>query len=352
VVIIKTIMKRTLLTLLLFATFSLSSCLDSRPVLRVYNWDDYLNPDLVPLFEKEANCKVELLYFESNEQMRDAVASGEGGPFDVLVPSSYMAEELYREKLIMDLDHSQLPNLDHIDAKYLSDLATDKDMKYTVPYMMGFTGLAFTAGIVDEDAHPSWRLLTRADLKGRTILLDDMRETIGAALKSLGYSLNSSDPTELEEASAVLKEWAANSKGFDSSVYDDQLVQRDVRLAMAYSGDVLADEEALVHFVAPREGMSLFCDGLAIAADSPNPELAHKFINFVHDPKICAQNAEYIMYRAPNSSAEKLLPADIREHPAIYPDEAVLAKCEIIAELDEETTALYEKIWKEIRGEE
>jgi len=212
---------RYLAATLAAATLFLASCAEKKPALHLYTWDDYLNPALVTKFEEEFDCRVVIDIFDSNEAMLARLKAGATG-YDVLVPSSYMVKILAREGLIQELDHSKLPNLSHVDPEYLENLAFDKEMEWSVPYMLAPTGIAYVSDRV-EDVTPSWRVFERADLRGRMTLLNDSRETIGAALRTLGFSLNSTDPDEIDQARDLVIQWKANIAKFESDQYNSGL---------------------------------------------------------------------------------------------------------------------------------
>ena len=165
------------------------------PELKVYTWADYIDPELVAKFEQEQSCRLLIDTFDSNESMHSKLSAGASG-YDVLMPTSYMVKTMVREGMLQPLDHSKLPNLKHVDASYLQR-ALDPGMKHSVPYMMAPTCMAWLSSKV-SNPESSYRMFDRADLKGRVTLLDDMREVLGAALRSLGFSLNSKDPAQMQ----------------------------------------------------------------------------------------------------------------------------------------------------------
>lgn len=343
-------MKRHLLSLaLLCGSLLLSACGDKKPVLHLYTWDDYLNPELIQKFEQEHGCRLVIDIFDSNESMLAKLKAGASG-YDVLVPSSYMVKILAREGLIVELDHSQLTNLQHVDEDYLSNLAFDKEMKWSVPYMLAPTGIAYVSDRV-EGIEPSWRVFERADLKGRMTLLNDSRETIGAALKTLGFSLNTVDEGQIAQARDLIIQWKKNLAKFESEQYDSGLASAEFFVSQAYAGDAFQakeDNEA-IEFVLPEEGTSVACDDLVISKDAPNPELAYAFIDFLTDPANAAANMEYIYYLAPNKTAYELVSKEFREIEALFLDEERMQKCEVIDDLGEKN-ALYNAAWDAVRA--
>ncbi len=340
-------MKNILLVLL--AALTLSSCGDKRPVLHVYNWDDYINQDLVTAFEEAHGCKVVIDTFDSNEAMLAKLQAGATG-YDVLVPSSYMVKILAREGMIVELDHSKLPNLQHVDKEYLKNLAFDKTMKHSVPYMLAPTGIGWVGDKV-ENVEPTWAMFDRTDLKGRITLLNDSRETLGAALKFLGHSLNTTDDSQIEAAKNVVIGWKKNIAKFESDQYNTGLASAEFLLCQGYAGDVFVAQEdnEAVEFVVPKEGTSLACDDLVITKTAPNPELAYAFINFLTDPKNAAENMEYIYYLAPNTPAYDLVSDEFKEIDALFLNDEKLKTWEMIDDLGEDN-AKYNKAWDDIKA--
>jgi spermidine/putrescine transport system substrate-binding protein len=335
-----------LLVLLLFGLFFVFQ--RPQPVLRVCNWSEYIDPAIVKQFEKEQHCKVVIDSFDSNEAMY-AHLKIVTMPYDVVIPTSYMAKVLHNQGMLQEIDHRQVPNLSHIDPEYL-ERAVDKSMSYSVPYMLSNTGI----GYVQESTgplNPSWSVFDRQDLKGRMTMLNDMRETIGAALKFLGYSLNTRNENELAQARDVLLRWKKNLARFNNLSYKKGLTVGKLALAQGYSGDILqaGDRNKSVAFLAPEEGIAISCDDLVIPNNSAHPDLAHNFINFLHDPKIAAQNTTFLRYLAPNKDAYALLSAEIKGNRAVFLDPAVRAKSEVIEDLGADN-AKYVKIWQQVRA--
>lgn len=325
-----------------------AACGRAKPVLRVYTWSDYIKPEIVRRFEREQGCRVVLDTFESNEAMYAKLKAGATG-YDLLMPSSYMVSLMHAQGLLARLDHARLPNLVHIDPDYLA-LAVDKAMDHSVPYMITNTGIAYLEGRV-ADIVPSWRMFGRTDLRGRMTMFNDMRETIGAALKSRGHSINSTDPAELAEAETVLLEWKKNLAKFDNEQYKLGLASGEFLLVHAWSGDVfqVRRENPDVRFVIPEEGTVISCDDLVIPADARQAGLAHAFIDLLLDPAVAAENTAFVYYLCPNKDSYPLLPAEIRDNPGIFMDPAIRTKSEMIGDIGP-ANALYVAVWDRLKA--
>ncbi len=321
-----------------------------KPALHVYNWTDYMNPDLIAQFEKEFDCKVVRDFYDSNEAMFAKIKAG-GGGYDVIFPSGYMISIMRQQGMLQKLDLSLIPNLKHIDP-LLVPLISDPAMTYSVPYMAGSTGIGYVTNRI-PDFVPSWTMFDRADLKGRITLLNDMRETIGAALKSLGFSYNTTNVQELEQARDVVIRWKRNIAKFESDQYKNGLVSAEFLMTHGFSGDVLqvvAENEGIA-FVVPQEGTSIAIDEMVIPATAKQVGLAHAFINFMHRPEVAAANIEYVHYRCPNVAAYERLPPEVRNDPTIFLPDAVLQRCEVIKDLGEDN-ARFARIWDQIKAAE
>ncbi|MCB1233079.1 MAG: spermidine/putrescine ABC transporter substrate-binding protein, partial [Verrucomicrobiae bacterium] len=197
-----------------------------------------------------------------------------------------------------------------------------------------------------------WHLLERPELKGRITLLNDGREVIGAALKTLGYSLNTVADSQLQEAKEIVIKWKANIAKFDSDQYNAGIASEEFYIAHGYSGDLFQaqEENENVRIVVPQEGTSIACDDLVIPTDAPHTDLAYAFINFLCDAGVAAENTEYIYYLAPNKAAYELLPDEIKEESAIFIDPVIRGKSEMIDDLGPEGNAKYNAIWDEVKA--
>ncbi|MBM4149369.1 MAG: spermidine/putrescine ABC transporter substrate-binding protein [Lentisphaerae bacterium] len=319
-----------------------------KPVLHVFNWSDYIKEDLVKVFEEKYGCRVVMDFYDSNETMYAKVKAG-GGGYDVIFPSSYMVSIMHGEGMLMPIDRSKVPNLKYIDPDY-TRFTMDPGSDHSVPYMISNSGIGYLKSRVPE-VKSSWGMFDDASLAGRMTLMNDMRETIGAALKFLGYSLNTTNDFELAEARDVVIRWKKNIAKFESEQYRNGLASAEFLLCHGYNGDVMQvmEENDDVGYVIPEEGTSLASDDMVIPKDARNPDLAHAFINFLHEPEVAAENTAYIFYLCPNTASYKLLDAEVLEDPTVVLPEALLAKCEVIRDLGE-LNEKYTKVWDEIKA--
>lgn len=324
------------------------SCGNRGKELHVFNWADYMNPDVIEKFEKEYDCKVVMNYFDSNEALYAKVKAGASG-YDVMFPSGYMSKIMHEQKLISELDHSKIENLKNVDKAYLKK-ALDSKMTYSVPYMLSYTGIAYNKKRI-PDFKASWAMFERKDLAGRMTLLNDLRETIGAALKFHGYNYNTLDDKELDKAKDTVIKWKQNIAKFDVDEAKRGLSSGEFILIHTYNGDALQliEENSDLEFAIPEEGTAINGDDMVIPASAKNPELAYKFINFMLNPEVAKANMEFVYYLAPNTEAQKLMDEDFMSNPVINPPKKVIDKSDALEDLGENNLK-YSKIWDQIKS--
>ncbi len=332
----------------LFPVVAALGCGSGASELRVYTWADYVKPAVVARFEHQEGCRVVIDTFDSNEAMYAKLKAGAAG-YDVITPSSYMVQVMDRQGMLLALDHARLPNLANVDRAILAAMP-DKAMQHSVPYMLTVTGLAYLRDRV-RGFEPTWAMLERSDLAGRMTMLNDMRETIGAALKSLGDSLNSTDESQIAQARDVVIRWKRNLAKLENEQYKSGLASGEFLLVHGYSGDIVQAkrENREIVFAVPREGSSFACDDLVVPRDAPHPELAYRFINHLHDPGVAAENTEFLGYLCPNAASYPLLSEAVRNDPALFPSAEVRARCEVIVNLGA-ANALYIRAWDAIKA--
>lgn len=327
----------------------ISGCGPAKPALNVYMWSDYIDMDLVREFEKQNDCKVVIDIFDSNEFMYSKLKAG-GTGYDVILPTTYMAKVMFDQNMLEKLDHSKLPNLKYINPNYLADLALDKKMEYSVPYMLGFTCVAYNkekCGTLPE----TWDVFSNEKFAGKMTLLNDHRETIGAALFFLGKSMNDTNDADLAKAKEVLLKWKKNLAKFDNELYKVGIQSGEFLVVQGYSGDlfqVFAEAPNLT-YMCPKEGISMSCDDWVIPATAKNKELAYKFINFLCDPKSAAKNMEFTCYSAPIPEARKYVSEENKNHPGMFLPDDLYKRGELIRDLGEDN-AKFNALWDAVKG--
>jgi spermidine/putrescine-binding protein len=286
--------------------------------LALYNWAEYIDPDHLQAFGDEFGIDVTMDVYDSNEAMQPIIAAGSSG-YDVIVPSDYMVGIMIDGGFIQPLNFDVIPNASNISSEFANP-SYDPEQKYSVPYQWGFTGLGVNTAVVGTDFPRSWDLVfgDAADAyKGKITLLNDPRETLGAALKSLGYSLNSTDEGELAEAEAVIAGARDNLLAFNTDSSDELLTSGESVIGHVYSGDAFTqflgtdNPEDYVFFV-PEEGGTRWVDNMAVAFDAPHPCTAHTFINWLLDGEQGATLSNWNYYGTPNGAAVDGLDEELR----------------------------------------
>lgn len=344
----KKILNYVAMTAALAGALVMCGCGPSKPVLNVYMWSDYIDLELVKEFERTNNCKVVIDIFDSNEFMYSKLKAG-GAGYDVILPSSYMAKVMNEQKMIETLDHSKLPSLANVNKAYLTHLAIDKKMDYSVPYMIGFTCIAYNKDKLGKIPE-TWDVFADSKLKGRLTMLNDMRETIGAALMFKGYSMNTVDDKQLAEAKEQVIKWKKNLAKFDNEVYKVGIRSGEFLIVQGYSGDlfqVFAEAPELT-WMCPKEGFSMCCDDWVIPVTSKNKDLAYKFIDFMTTPENAAKNMEFTCYSSPVDGAREFVSEENKSHPGMFIPDEMYKRGEIIQDLGA-NNAKYIKIWDEIK---
>ena len=328
----KTISLALSVILILCVLFSFTAC-SSKTKLFVYNVGDYIHPDVVGMFEEE-NPDIKVVYemFDSVEEMYMKVSNGTS-PYDVIVPSDYMLEQMIDEGLLNKIDFSNIPNYSNIDPN-MKGLSYDPTGEYTVPYMWGTIGILYNKTMVDDEVN-SWDILWDEKYAGNIFMLNQERDMVSIALKKCGYSMNSDNEAELAEAEKALKEQRPLVKAYCGDEIKDNMINGNAALAIVWSGDAYfcMEQNSDLAYVIPSEGSNLWFDCMAIPTTSTHKAEAEKFINFMSRTDIAKLNAEYIGYSTSNTSARDLLPDGVKDDPLRYPEhnEEFMSKMEIFA---------------------
>ncbi len=285
--------------------------------LFIYNWTYYIPEDVIRDFEKEYGATVVYDVFASNEEMYAKLKAG-GSGYDVVFPSGDYVSIMIAEGMAVELDLSRIPNFQHIDEGVREKITFDPGNRYSVPYMMGAAGIAVNTRLVPE-YEKSWNIFARKDLADRMTMLDDMREVLGAALMYLGYSVNSVDPAELEQAKKVVLTWRDQILKFDAESFAKGFASEEFFVVQGYAENVFLEyDEAKrgeVDYFIPREGGPMYMDSMMILKGARNEKLAYSFIDFIHRPEIYARIADYLMLPSINRAARSLSNGEAELYP-------------------------------------
>ncbi len=325
-------------------------------VVNVCSWGEYIDEELITRFEEETGIRVNYQTAESNEALYSLIKMG-GADFDVIVPSDYMIARLIEEDMLAELDYDNIPNFDLIDDTY-KHLSYDPENKYTVPYAWGTLGIIYNTAMVSEPI-TSWSAMFDPQYAGQVLMINNSRDAIGAALLSLGYSLNTTDESQLEEAFNLIKQ-AKDNGVYQAFVMDEvfgKMEGGNAAIAMYYAGDyltMLENNEDLA-FVIPEEGSNWFVDAMCVLKSSQHKDEAEEWINFIASTDANLANMDYIWYASPNTEALEEYPAYYQEvndeelDPELYeimaPSEETLARCELYENLPKATLRLYDSLW-------
>ena len=317
--------------------------------LNIYNWSSYIAPEVIAAFEREFGVRVTYDTYESNEELLAKMVAG-GGNYDLVVPTSYFWPVLHAMGAIQRLKRRYLTGLGNL-APEFRGTANDPAGELAVPYAWGTTGIAYRR---DQVATPpdSWGVFLDPALAGRMVMMDDPREVFGAFLLLRGRSINDLDPAHLAEAKADALRAKPNLKAFLSANVKAQMVAGDVPLAQVWNGEAFqarAEQErsggaGTIEFVLPKEGGTIWLDGMAVPARAPHPRAAHEFINYCLRPEVAAANAAAHRYGVPNAAAQRLI-----AHPVPWPSAAELARLEYLQDLGRAMRA-WDRAWTEVKA--
>jgi spermidine/putrescine transport system permease protein len=316
--------------------------------LNIFIWSNYLPPNVIAEFEQRYGARVNVELFDSNEALLAKAQSGSAA-YDIIVPSDYMVTVLKEQGLIQELDRDSLTNFSNLDPRLIG-LGYDLENRYSVPYMWGTSGIAYRRDKVSIKVD-SWSVLWNPAFKDRISMLDDVRESFGAALKMEGKSLNSTDPAAIAEASRLLTLQKPLVRAYDSGGFDQMLLSGDVWLAQSYSGQIAKAmiNNPAIAYVIPKEGCTLFVDNLCIPRSSRHRDLAHEFINFVLDGRIASEIANGTGFSTANSAARPFIRPEMLSNPAAYPPGNDLDRCELITDIGQ-AISVFDRYWTEIKS--
>ncbi len=340
-------MKTKWIGILLLLMLGLTACGGNKEVVNVYNWGEYIEKDVLEEFEKETGIEVVYDTFVTNEDLYVKMKN-DSTQFDVVVPSDYMIDRMIKEELVQPIDAAKVPNKAKIDTTFFKDMTFDAEGKYSVPYMWGTLGIVYNKTAVTE-APTSWNVLWDPAYSGRIIMMDSVRDTMGIALTRLGYSMNTRDEKQLEEAKQSLIEQKPLVYAYRLDETKDMMIQEEADLAIMYSGDAyvaLAENENL-GYVIPQEGSNLWIDAMVIPTGAKNIENAYKFIDFMSRPDIAAKNAEYIGYSIPIPEGVALLPEEMKNSEVAYPKDLNAYKLEVFND-PSDILDVYDQMWTDI----
>lgn len=323
--------------------------------INVYNWGEYISDgsegsmDVNAEFTKRTGIKVNYNNYDTNENMYAKLKS-DGVSFDIVIPSDYMIERLIAEGMLQKIDFSNIPNYKYIDAKY-KGLYFDPEDAYSVPYNVGMVGLIYNTKLVKE-APTSWNVMWDEQYKGKILMFDNPRDAFGIAQKLLGQSFNTTDEAEWKAAAEKLKEQKPVLRGY---VMDDifrKMENGEAAIAPYYAGDFITmyDNNPDLAFVYPQEGVNVFVDSICIPKNAKNKAAAEAYINFLLDPDIAVENANYLGYATPNTAVLARDDYELKGNEYLYPTQEKMPKTEYFYNLPQNTLTLMTDLWSELKA--
>lgn len=329
--------------------------------LYVYNWGEYIDEDVIDQFEEETGIKVIYDMFETNEEMYPVIEAG-GVNYDVVCPSDYMIQKMRENDLLAEINFDNVSNLDQIDPTYLEmSKSFDPENKYSVPYTWGTVGILYNTKKLEElgmDVPTKWSDLWDERLDGEILMQDSVRDAFMVALKKDGYSMNSDNEDELQQAKQDLIDQKPLVQAYVIDQVRDKMIGGEAAISVIYSGEMLYIQNEVkdlsldydLKYVIPEEGTNLWIDSWVIPKNAKNKENAEKWIDFLCRPEIAKQNFDYITYSTPNKGAFDLLDEEIQNNKALFPDIDSLKDSEVFEYLGDEVDAVYNELWKEVKS--
>jgi len=331
--------------------------------LNVFQWADYwpLSEDFntVKVFEEAYGVSVNVSNYASNEEMFNKFKAGGTGQFDVAFPSDYMVNIMGGQDMLQPLDLDKIPNWDNLESKWVEEAPYDPgEQRLSAPYFWGTSGIAWNANMLDGGALPftSWDALWNEEFAGQIRMLDDMRETMGAALKRLGYSLNSQDEQEIQEAKETLIQQKDLLKTYSSVGMQEALINENASPIHSWSGEPFAaywelfkDGSSPIGYRVPEEGSVVWVDTAVLTKEAQNTNAAHAFINYVLNAQVNAKIANWVYYPSPNGAAKEFILEDMLENERIYPPEEIMQSLEFIRNLGQ-ATKMWNEAWTEVKS--
>ncbi len=351
-------------------TFGSSAFADEEKVVNVYNWSDYIDPTVIPEFEKETGIKVVYDVFDSNEVLEAKMLSGKSG-YDVVVPGSDFLARQIQAGVYLPLDKSKLPNFKGLDEAQMKMLATlDEGNTYAIPYMQGSTGIAYNKKKIEERLGKdykvdSWDVFFKPEIISKlkdcgVAVLNAPTEVVATAMHYLGKNPVDTDPKAYKDAEELLLKMRDNVTYFHSSQNINDLANGDICITLGWSGDLFQAkaraEEAKngveIEYVVPKEGALVFYDMMAIPKDAEHPDNAHKFIDFILRPEIMAKTSSYVSYANAVSASRPMVTESVRNNPNIFLPEEVMGKIFLMKPLPQKVNRQINKIWNRVKSGE
>ena len=322
----------------------------SQVTLKIYNWGEYIAPEVLDEFTAQTGIAVDYSTFNDNESMYAKVKNSGSESYDIVFPSDYMVKKMIQEDMLAELDYSNIPNIENLDPAF-TDLSYDAEGAYSVPYLWGTVGILYNINETGKEL-TSMRDMFDETFARKICMLDSMRDTIGMTLKMLGYSMNDTDVEHINEARDILLDQKDIVLAYGTDEIPQKVVTGAAAMALVYSGEgvrVVEEDPENMRFVIPEEGSNFAVDAMVILKTTKHQKEAEMFINFMLDPEIALLNTVETGYSTTNAPAKDMLDDEIRNNPGRYPSQEVMDKCEIFETIPADNKA-YNEAWNMIKA--
>lgn len=317
--------------------------------LYIYTQYGYTDEDLLNRFTKETGIRAVADVFDANEAMLARLQAGGGAAYSIIYPSEYMVQKMVELGMLTSLDFSKVTGMDRLFPRFLNP-EYDPNNQHSLPVSWGTTGLIYNSKKLKE-VPQDWSYLweNQQQLSKRMTLLNDIREVMGATLRMLGYSYNSTDPEQIKEAYEKLRILKPDIASFTTDTWRDQVLSGDLLIAMCYSSDAneVIKENPDLQYILPKSGSSLWIDTIAIPKTAPNPEAAYAWINFMLQPDVAGQICDRLSFATANKAAFNQLSPELQNNQSLFPPESLLELCEGLAPVGN-FSAVYDRYWTQL----
>ncbi len=347
-------MRKTCLALFLLAAAALCGCGrdGGENTLTILNYGKYIDPEAIEIFEDETGIDVEYEEYITPENMYTKYRAG-AIDYDLVCTSDYMVEKMIQEGEALEIDFDAIPLSKNLDQSYFDfSKSFDPENKYSMPYFFGTVGILYNKKMVDEAKVRSWEILWDETYSGQIIMPDSVRDSFMVALKILGYSLNTTDDAQLEEAKELLIRQKPLVYSYLVDEAQDEMIAENAAMAVVYSGEagLALEYNDNLAFSVPEEGSNMWIDSWLIPKTANHVENAEKFLNFLCREDISMMNFDYVYYATPNVKTKAALDKSLQENTTIFPPKEILDNCEILKSLDDAATTNYNILWKEVKA--
>ena len=343
----------TIVCILLLTLSSLTACgsnSDDSNKLYVFNWGEYIEPEVLDIFEEETGIEVIYDEFETNESMYSKISAG-ASLYDLVCPSDYMISKMIAEDLLQPINWDHIPNRVHIGEEHWEQtMGYDPELKYSLPYTWGTVGILYNTTLVEEPID-EWSDLWDAKYTDEILMQDSVRDAFMVALKLLGYSPNSTNEAELQEAKEALIQQKPIVQAYVVDQVRDKMISGEAAIGVIYSGEALYTqyENPDLEYVVPKEGSNVWQDSWVIPKNAKHVENAEQFLDFLCRPDIAVMNFEYITYSIPNTTAIEMLDEEMQNSEVAFPN-LENYELEVYQYLGEDMDTLYSNLWKQVKS--